>query len=336
VNLPSPPPFLVDYQSYDFAQGTVRRVGSVRFSAGELAHALFTTGRSPGNQASYGNASVWEFIHRASLIPSYIRRNPNGRLVRSQLAFDLDRSEKVGVSYALGQAATGIFCRKLLSIPFLMHIDRYASRYNLTFGATRKRADLFGYSAPMGWIVSEAKGRSNSMEYELRQKLFEQKRSVISIMGQQPALALGCVASFPPGTSAMRIDAFDPEPGEVEPIAIDVDLDRYMLAYYEPFIAAIDAGEEETGEEKTEEEEETYPESRQQIRSARLQALGVRIGLLRTIDQRVRRAILGELAGLGSAILSDLSRLHEAAPFSDGSLLEADWEASLTIRDWQY
>jgi hypothetical protein len=325
VNLPSPPPFIVDYQAYDFPQGTIQRVGSMRFSSGELAHALFTTGRSPGNQVSYGNASVWEFIHRASLIPSYIRRNPNGRIVRSLLALDLDRSEKVAVSYALGQAATGIFCTQLLSIPFLMHVDRYASRYNLVFGASRKRADLFGHSAPMGWIVAEAKGRSNSMEYELRQKLIAQKRSVISITGQQPALALGCVASFPPGTSAMRVDAFDPEPGGVEPIHIDVDLDRYMLAYYEPFISAIDAGEEESD-----------PGLRSQIRSVRFQALGVRIGLLRSIEQRVRRAILGELAGLGNAILSDISNLETAAPFSDGSLVEADWEASLTIRDWQH
>lgn len=325
ANLPSPPPFIVDYQSYDFPQGVVQRVGSMRFSADELAHALFTTGRSPGNQVSYGNASVWEFIHRASLIPSYIRRSPSGRVVRSRLAFDLDRSEKVGMSYALGQAATGIFCRKLLSVPFLMHIDRYASRFNLTFSTTRKRADLFGYGVPTGWVVAEAKGRSNSMEYELRQKLVEQKRSVVSIMGQQPALALGCVASFPPGTSVMRIDAFDPEPGGVEPIAIDVDLDRYMLTYYEPFIAAIDAGEEEND-----------AESRSQITSSRLQTLGVRIGLLRTIDQRVRRAILGELDGLGNAILSDLSKLQAAAPFTDGSLVEADWESSLTIRDWQH
>jgi hypothetical protein len=103
VTLPSPPPFIVDYQAYDFTQRVIQRIGSMRFSANDLAHALFTTGRAPGNQATYGKASFWEFVHRASLIPAYIRRNPNGRLVRSQLARDLDRSEKVGVSYALAR-----------------------------------------------------------------------------------------------------------------------------------------------------------------------------------------------------------------------------------------
>jgi hypothetical protein len=297
----------------------------MNFFANELAHALFTTGRSPGNQLSHGNASLWEFMHRVSLVPAYIRRDSRQRLVRSQLALDLDRSEKVGVSYALGQALTGIFCRKLLSIPFLMHIDRYASRHGLVFGATRKRADLFGYGVTPGWVVAEAKGRSNSMESGLQDKLIAQKRSIVSIDGQPPALALGCVASFPPQTSIMRVDAFDPEPTVAEPLTMSVDLDRYMLAYYEPFIVAIDAGEPESDQEPT-----------SLIRSVRFQALGIRIGLLRSIEQNVRRASAGELAGLGQSILSELRNVQSAAPFSDGSMLEADWETSLTISDWQY
>jgi hypothetical protein len=324
MTLPSPPPFRVAYQAHDFPQGVIQRIGSMQFSANDLAHALFTTGRSPGNQTTYGMASFWEFVHRASLVPAYIRRTPNGRLVRSQLARDLDRSEKVGVSYALGQAATGIFCRQLLSIPFLMHIDRYADRYNLTYGATRKRADLFGWAASRDWIVAEAKGRSNSMEYELRRKLVEQKRSVVSIAGQPPALALGCVASFPSDASVMRVDAFDPEPEGLDHLNIDVNLDRYMLAYYEPFITAIEAGDEDDD-----------ARSRSPIGSTRIPALRLRVGLLRTIEQRVRRAMQGELDGLGEDILSDLSGPDAIAPFSDGSLVEADWEASLTIRDWE-
>lgn len=300
-------------------------MGSIRFSANELAHALFTTGRSPGNQVSYGDASLWEFVHRASLVPAYIRRDSRRSLVRSRLALDLDRSEKVGVSYALGQALTGIFCRQLLSIPFLMHVDRYANHHGLAFGSTRKRADLFGYGTAPGWIVAEAKGRSNSMESELQDKLIEQKRSVISIEGQPPALALGCVASFPPQTSRMQVDAFDPEPEIENALTINADLDRYMIAYYEPFIVAIDAGDSES-------EEEQSPSTI----SARFQAFRVRIGLLRSIEQRVRRAIAGEVTGLGESILSELASSRSAAPFSDGSLLETDWESSLTIDDWQY
>lgn len=323
---PFSPPFIVNYQAYDFPQGMINRVDRIRFTANDLAHALFTTGRAPGNQFSYGKVSAWEFMHRASVIPAYIRRDRNQRLVRSRLARELDRSEKVALSYALGQAMTGIFCNITLSIPFLMHVDRYSKRHNVTF-SSRKRADLIGFSNGLGWSVAEAKGRSGSMEVGLRQKLVDQKRSVLSVAGAPPALALGCVASFPPQAPWLRIDAFDPEQNEIEPTAISVDLDRYMLAYYEPFTAAIDAGETEN----TDDEAQFAA-----IRAVRFPGLGLRLGLLRSIEQRVRRASAGELDGLGESILSDLTTSRRAMPFSDGTLVETAWEEALTVRDWDY
>lgn len=309
-----------------FPPGMIARVGSVGFTADDLAHALFTTGRAPGDQLSHGKASVWEFIHRVSVIPAYIRRDRDQHLVRSRLARELDRSEKVALSYALGQAVTGIFCQKILSIPFLMHVDRYAERYGVMFGSG-KRADLIGYDSSLGWSVAEAKGRSNSMEPGLRQKLVAKKRSVVSIEGSPPALALGCVASFPPRVPWLRIDAIDPELEEIEPTAISVDLDRYMLAYYEPFTAAIDAGEADAGDDDA----ELSP-----VRSVRFPGLNLRVGLLGSVDQRVRRAIAGNREGLGESILSELATSRHVTPFPDGTLIETDWEEALTVRDWDY
>jgi hypothetical protein len=319
---PGPRSFVADYAAYDFSEALVKRFGSLEFTADDLAHALFVTGRAPGNQFSYGAASVWEFLHRTSLIPAYIRRTRTGRLVRSRLARELDRSEKVALSYALGQALSGIFCRHLLSLRFLMHIDRYGERYNIQFGATRKRADLFGQGPP-GWIVVESKGRSNSMESDLRDKLTIQKRSVVSIEGNPPSLALGCVASFPPGVPGMRVDAFDPDSDEVEHVSIPVDFDRFVLAYYEPFIAAIDAG-------FTPDEELSGP-----IISAEFPPFRLRVGLLRSIERRVRAAIQGELSGLAQDVLSILAD-RPVTSISDGTLIETDWEQSLTINDREY
>jgi hypothetical protein len=121
-----------------------------------------------------------------------------------------------------------IFCRRLLSVQFLMYVDRYAERYSIGFGNTRQRADLFGLRA-QDWIVAEAKGRSNSVESDLPQKLLSQKRSVLSIQDRPPSLALGCVISFPPQHPALRIDAFDPESVPVEPISIPV----YLPDFYQ-------------------------------------------------------------------------------------------------------
>ena len=109
----------------------VARNGVLHFDAADLAHALFVTGRAPGDQARHGDMSVWEWIHRTSLVPAYVRRGSTGRLMKSALADSLDRSEKVALSYALGQAMTGIFAQQNLGVTHLMHVDRYAERWLL-------------------------------------------------------------------------------------------------------------------------------------------------------------------------------------------------------------
>jgi hypothetical protein len=164
------------------------------------------------------------------------------------------------------------------------------------------------------------------MESDLQGKLAMQKRSIISIAGAPPALTLGCVASFPPPDSELRVDAFDPEMEEIEPVALDVDLDRFMLAYYEPFIAAIDIGANEQDQERG-----------SPIRSVRFQALGLRIGLLRSIEEKVRLTIReGDTNGLAQSILSQLDDAQPEVSFADGSLIETEWEDALTTGDWQY
>lgn len=122
-----PDEFEVWYTTEDFPD-TFNRTGRMVFTVDALAHALFVTGRAPQDQAVYGWTSVYEWLHRVALIPAYIRRAPTGRLTRSDLARDLDRSEKVALSYTLGQAMTGVFSQQTVSVRFLMHVDRYAAR----------------------------------------------------------------------------------------------------------------------------------------------------------------------------------------------------------------
>lgn len=237
---------------------------------------------------------------------------------------ELDRSEKVAFSYALGQAVTGVFCAKILDVQFLMHVDRYCDRYGVSFGPTRKRADLFG-RGPGGWVVAEAKGRSNSMEFGLEQKLVTQKRSVSTVGGHSPSLALGCVASFPPGTSALRVDAFDPTKDDLEAADFDIELDRYILAYYEPFVTAIDFGEPDP-------EQGPYA-------VARIGGLNLRIGLLRSVVERMQEARGmrgGAITGLHGFVLSALRQGTALGDrtFRDGTLLDAAWDDAISIVDW--
>ncbi|WP_146173705.1 hypothetical protein [Saccharothrix carnea] len=263
----------------------------------------------------YGKSSVYEWLHRASLIPAYVRRTDRAELVRSDLSLTLDRSESAAVSYALGQAMTAIFCRTQLGVSHLLHIDRYSAQHDVLFGVGRRRADLFGVS-PRGWVVAEAKGRSGHVRPETRRALEDQKRSIVAIEGKRPWVALGCVAHFPQRVGPMHLEAFDPEDDADEAIALDVTRDRFMLAYYAPFLRALEVGV-----------------SRQDdnFQSADFAGLGIRIGLSIPLVARLRRAESGALAGLSTdveGLLAEVLSL-QGGVLPDGSLVETDWQESI-------
>lgn len=325
---PASPDFVVPYSARRFPPGLLNWNDTMRFNDADLAHALFTTGRAPGDQTRYGELSVYEFIHRAALIPAYIRRRPYGELVRSDLVQLLDRSELVGVSYALGTALTGIFCRTQLGVNYLMHVDRYADQYQIVFNpTTRRRADLIGHSAS-GWVVAEAKGRSRTPEFELREKLEQQKRSVASIAGQAPWLALGCVAYFREPARGIRVDAYDPSKDAEEAVRYDrIDLDRYLLAYYMPFIRAIGFGENVDS-----------PADPHEVEAAGLGPFGLTIGLLRPIADLTREyADRTNMSGYAERIQEILGeqRLAQSlgATFPDGSIITTKWSEAIQASD---
>jgi hypothetical protein len=323
---PVPPQFVAPFSTRRFPPGIVPYNGSLQFSTDDLAHALFTTGRAPGDQVRYGDASLWELIHRTSIIPAYIRRQPYGELVRSSLVQLLDRSELVGLSYALGMALTAIFCRLRLSVIHLMHIDRYAGQYQVTFGAGRKRADLIGPTIN-GWVVAEAKGRSRAAERELRTKLEEQKRSVTSVAGQPPWLALGCVASFPIREGGLRVDAFDPAEDAKESVRYDrIDLDRFLFAYYLPFVSAVDAGNPA--------DDIADPHA---IEAAGFGPIGITLGLLRPIADLTREYIgRNNMSGYAERIreiLQERSDIGSESNFPDGSVVLTKWAEAMQRPD---
>ena len=229
---------------------------------------------------------------------------------------ELDRSEKVALSYALGQAMTGIFCRRVLSVTHLMHVDRYGQRFGVNFGATGKRPDLIGRRST-GWIVAEAKGRSNGMEADLRTKLEAQKRAIASIDGHPPELALGCVASFPSNMNSMFLNVFDPVEDEPESIRIQIDLDRFLLAYYEPFVAAVDAG-------RSTDAPDGYIASE-------IGPLGLSVGLRESIYGAAKQRTVGQ-GGLRTIVDAALTDLPESA-LDDGTYVRVGWDDALTTRD---
>lgn len=301
----------------------VSRRSELGFTDTDLAWALFTTGRAPGDEALHGFASVAEFVHRAALIPAYVRRDARHRLIRSSLATDLDRSEKVNLSYSLGQAMAGVFAQQQLGVVRLMHVDRYAPGHKVKFGPSKQRPDLFG-PGKSGWVVIEAKGRSNAMESDLAKKVKSQASNVTSIAGSKPWVALGSVAQFRPPNRLMTLQAIDPEPVEGG-MEWDIDLDDFVAAYYAPFLRVLDVGQAFSAED--------YPDNR--IQAVDLGAVGVRVGLARDLVGLLRERQGAPTTGLAEqvdALLVELSETRgDLRP--DGSWFDTSWEAALARQD---
>lgn len=288
---------------------------TVSFDGSDLAWSLFVTGRASGDEAVHGHQSLWEFLHRVTLIPAYIRVAA-GALTRSPLAMGLDRSEKVNLSYSLGQAMAGIFASRVLGVTRLMHVDRYAAHHRIVFATGKKRPDLFG-QASSGWVVVEAKGRSNLAEPQLVRTLRNQKSMVASITGAAPWVAAGVVAEFDPKSGQMRLLAVDP-PESIEAQDWDVDPDRYAAAYYEPFAVAISAGAE------------SRAEANDRLRVADLGAVGVRIGMLRQILDVLAEARERRYEGLAAEVDEILAETASESTRPDGSWFATTWDAALT------
>ncbi|MGY0486715.1 hypothetical protein [Streptomyces sp. WG-D5] len=84
---------------------------------------------------------------------------------------------------------------------------------------------------------------------------------------------------------------------EVAAIALGVNLDRFLLAYYEPYLAAVDMGD-------------TYS-SDGPFLAAQFEHFGIRVGLLPPIADCVRQAQEGQVTGSYAAVKEVLQSAEE-------------------------
>lgn len=301
--------FVVPFRAVDFPDDVLPAgEGELRFSAGQLAHALFTTGRAPVDQVVYGPESFWEAVHRMSMIQPYLRREDAGGLLRTALMKSLDASERAAIAYALGQAATALFCREKLGVRHLLHVDRYAGQHRVEFDpSTKRRADLFGLFRD-GWLVAEAKGRGSAVGERVRTAVRCQKNTIKTIGDITPTLTLGCLAHFPTEDGGMAIEAVDPDNDEPDNDEPAITRDGFMLAYYAPFVRAIDLGD-------------PVPGSRA-VMAAHFGGLDLTVRLSTPIYLHVQQALGGDPTGLEPAVQTYLRQWREKGLFPDGTAIE--------------
>ncbi|MHC3455925.1 hypothetical protein [Streptomyces prasinus] len=282
----------------------------------DLARALFITGRAPYDRAKHGRSSTYEWCHRVAVLPAYLSwsDHPVRRITRTDLARELDPSEKGMLSYTLGQAMCQLFAERQLSVQFFMHVARYASAYDLTFVPGQSRADFFGERTYGGYVVAEAKGRSGPLTNELREAMEEQKRTIKTIKGEVPKIAYASAVHFSSPHGPMRLTAIDPDEAAPRAVDLPVDPDLHVLAYYTPFLDAFAHQE---------------PLLLGDYVVAGFAALGVTLGVLAPVLQRVERAARrNETEGLRDDILRLLARHRprlERTLYRDGTLFAVDW-----------
>lgn len=293
------------------AGSSVPATGRLSFTAPQLMHALFTTGRASGHEWAHSSLSLFEWLHRASIVPAYLARAAGGGVCRTPLADSLDRSEKVNLSYAIGQAGTALFARQQLAVRRLMHLDRYGRTHGIVL-TSRRSPDLFGLGSG-GWVIAESKGRSNNANMAFARTAKTQATLVSSVGGLAPWCRAGVVTYFDKPGRRMVVLAVDPAADDEARDLPPIPKDRFDYAYYAAFVSAIGA---DPGE-------ETVADASYRVRV--LDGTGLTIGLRSDLYEQVRAGVdLRTVAVDDESMPLFDSRRPEVQ--TDGSLFRADWD----------
>ncbi|WP_162630082.1 hypothetical protein [Azospirillum ramasamyi] len=178
--------------------------GTLALSAShlDLTRAMLTVGY-PSARAAISVVGQW----RAKMLQAMIKGYLNQDLTSTNYYRNLEQSEKVAVSFLMGQAFTYWFAEKHMHLPFLVHVQG-TSGYNCTpssattplkMGAVptalRSRPDFIGFKLGH-YHVFESKGRSKRPSNAERQKALYQASMISSINGLSPSTRVACFFVF--------------------------------------------------------------------------------------------------------------------------------------------
>lgn len=222
---------LIDYTSRAFPASYTFRSGILTTSWNELLWAAITLGRpSTYHVFRHGPASFHEAIFRLALIRMAVEQDWNRNLRRTDAFSALDPTEKGMVSYFLGMTLCKLFASRLLSTPWLLHLDVFRAALRAV-ALGRSRPDLVGEDVSGNWHAFESKGRSSNPTATDKAKAKTQAQRLVSVGGQNCSLHVGSFAFF--RSDVLEFYWRDPEPDTKEPIRLP-DPDDEWRYYYEP------------------------------------------------------------------------------------------------------
>jgi hypothetical protein len=233
----------IDYRSRDFpAVYTLRRSGSLSTTWDELLWAAITIGRpSTYHVFRHGQASFHEAIFRLALVRMAIEQTWDGHLQRTNAFAALDPTEKGMVSYFLGMTLCKLFASRLLSTPWLLHLDVFRSALGpIILG--RSRPDLVGQDVSGNWHAFESKGRASVPSPADKAKAKAQAQRIVSIDNRDCSLQVGSFALF--RSEVLEFYWRDPEPDSRDPIHLPRP-DAEWRYYYEPALSLASVADSE-------------------------------------------------------------------------------------------
>lgn len=213
----------------------------------EILWAALTIGRpSVHHVFTHGATSFHEGMFRLSLVRMALEQyGPTATRLRRTSAYkNLDPTEKGAISYFLGMTFCKVFSSRLLSTPWLLHLDIFKSTIP-TAVLGRSRPDLFGQQIGTGnWLSFETKGRASKPSSADRAKAKAQATRLVSINGRPCTLHVGSFAFFV--NDALHFHWIDPASDPQKPIQIPETDDAWRF-YYGPSKALWDNFGREAG-----------------------------------------------------------------------------------------
>jgi len=235
----------IDYNARNFSTqyGTnLSGQNTLVISWAELIWAAISVGRAElFHIIRHGRYSIFEISYRTSILFANLCEDCNGHLIRSSAYVGLDPSEKSAISYFLGLTMTKVFCARILTIPWLMHLDVYREILQPELRNTRSRPDLIGKNNQGEWVVLESKGRTNGFDRRALQRAKEQAQQVQTISGEIPTLRIGLQVHFERGILHLEVD--DPNPKKGQEFEIPIPNEKFFDGYYRPFRKWLSDGE---------------------------------------------------------------------------------------------
>ena len=204
----------IDYESEQFANRVHNGPNSLATTWDEILWAAITVGRPDRFHVFRGRPlRVWIFgggrgprylrgdyeaLFRWSLVRMALeQRGANSRRLHlTQSMRSLDRTEKGMVNYFLGMTFCKLFASRLLSTPWLLHLDVFGNQLGVVL-QQGSRPDLVGEEHGSGqWHAFECKGRMRSMSEAEKRSAKAQASRVLSVSGTVCSLRIGSVSYF--------------------------------------------------------------------------------------------------------------------------------------------